>query len=210
MTNSGPAYSDADLDAMLDKSQYKNSDGSGNWWENMRDVVASLVGRGAGDEAILARVMPFAYEDVNVLKFIDGAGPSGTSRILMSSRAPGWARRCWRRSTRLHRRHWQNRTGGSVYAETGFPKATFHNTRLAIEAIGLKCSEDTFHSGLYIGRSERLFAKRAQCAVHGSGNGCWRSGALRVCLSDTWGLDFGERNVRDAVKACATRTGSTR
>jgi hypothetical protein len=68
-----PAYSEADLDAMLDKSQYKNSDGSGNWWENMRDVVASLVGRGAGDEEILTRVMPFAYEDVNVLKFIEGA-----------------------------------------------------------------------------------------------------------------------------------------
>jgi hypothetical protein len=72
-TNAAEGYSDADIDGLLDKSQYKNSDGSGNWWENMRDVVASLVGRGRGDAEILERVMPFAYEDVNVLKFIEGA-----------------------------------------------------------------------------------------------------------------------------------------
>jgi hypothetical protein len=71
--HAAPGYSDADLDAMLDKTQYRNSDGSGNWWENMRDVVASLVGRGASDADIMDRVREHCYEDVNVLKFIAGA-----------------------------------------------------------------------------------------------------------------------------------------
>ena len=65
-----PAYTDAELDAMLDKTQYTNSDGSGNWWDNMLAVTGCYVGRGWGDEAILAKVMPFAYEDKNVLRFI--------------------------------------------------------------------------------------------------------------------------------------------
>ncbi len=191
-----PAYSDADLDAMLDKSQYKNSDGSGNWWENMRDVIASLVGRGAGDEAILAKVMPFAYEDVNVLKFIEGArakwgipdpdvppgarlGPEVLAAISAAKpvlREPDWRER---------------------YVN-GNPKASFHNTRLAIEALGIECSEDTFHGKLYIGRNSAISPNAPNWPFAGQVTDA-SIGMVRACLSDTWGLDFGERNVRDVV-----------
>jgi hypothetical protein len=71
-----PAYSEAELDAMLDKSQYKNSDGSGNWHPAMVAVTASLVSRGWGDDAIRARAAPFAdggVADEDVQKLIDGA-----------------------------------------------------------------------------------------------------------------------------------------
>jgi len=71
-----PSYSDADLDAMLDKSQYRNSDGSGNWWDNMRDVAASLVSRGLGDTAVRERCGPFCdggVDDPELQAFIDSA-----------------------------------------------------------------------------------------------------------------------------------------
>jgi len=195
--NVAPSYSDADLDAMLDKSQYKNSDGSGNWWENMRDVVASLVGRGAGDEAILARVMPFAYEDVNVLKFIEGArakwgipdpdvppgarlGPEVLAAIGADAPAAGMVRPAWR----------------ELYVETQNPKPTFHNARAAIEALKIYCSADVFHGKLYMGRSD-VAAYKLQ-AFHGEVTDI-AIGALRVCLSDVFGLDFGEKHIRDAV-----------
>jgi len=191
-----PGYSDADLDAMLDKSQYRNSDGSGNWWENMRDVIASLVGRGVGDEAILAKVMPFAYEDVNVLKFIEGArakwgipdpdvppgarlGPEVLAAISAAKpvlREPDWRER---------------------YVN-GNPKASFHNTRLAIEALGIQCSEDTFHGRLYIGRNSAVSPNAPNWPFAGQVTDA-SIGMVRACLSDTWGLDFGERNVRDVV-----------
>jgi hypothetical protein len=71
-----PAYSDADIDAMLDRSQYGNSDGSGNWHPTMVSVTAALVGRGLGDAAIRERTAPFAdggAHDEDVQKLIDGA-----------------------------------------------------------------------------------------------------------------------------------------
>jgi len=189
-----PAYSDADLDAMLDKSQYRNSDGSGNWWENMRDVVASLVGRGVGDEAILAKVMPFAYEDVNVLKFIEGArakwgipdpdvppgarlGPEVLAAIakdVPQAKTPNWRER---------------------YVETQNPKPTFHNARAAIEALSIECSADVFHGKLFMGRGTTGGALQP---FHGEVTDV-AIGALRVCLSDAFGLDFTEKHIRDAV-----------
>jgi len=74
--NVAPSYSDADLDVMLDKSQYRNSDGSGNWHPAMVAVTAALVGRGLGDSAIHDRTAKAAdggHGDDDVQKLIDGA-----------------------------------------------------------------------------------------------------------------------------------------
>jgi hypothetical protein len=75
-TNESPAYSDADLDAMLDKSQYRNSDGSGNWHPNMTSVTASLVCRGEGNTAICERCGPKCdggADDPELLALIESA-----------------------------------------------------------------------------------------------------------------------------------------
>ena len=34
-TQESPSYSDEEINRLLDRSQYKNSDGSGNWHPNM-------------------------------------------------------------------------------------------------------------------------------------------------------------------------------
>jgi hypothetical protein len=84
------------------------------------------------------------------------------------------------------------------YAETGYPKASLHNTRLAIEALGIQCSEDTFHNELYIGRNSAISPNSPNWPFAGLVTD-GAIGALRMCLSDTWGLDFTEKHVRDAV-----------
>jgi len=80
------------------------------------------------------------------------------------------------------------------------PKPSFHNTRLAIEALGIKCSEDVFHNELYIGRNSSISPNAPNWPFAGlvTDPGI---GALRTLISTTWGLDFGERNVRDVVNA---------
>jgi hypothetical protein len=197
--NESPSYSDDDLDAMLDKSQYKNSDGSGNWHPAMLVVPAALVGRGLGDTAIKERCGPFCdggADDPELQAFIDSArakfgildpdvppgarlGPEVLAAISAAKpvlREPDWRER---------------------YV-SGNPKASFHNTRLAIEALGIQCSEDTFHGKLYIGRSSAISPNAPNWPFAGQVTDA-SIGMIRACLSDTWGLDFGERNVRDVV-----------
>jgi hypothetical protein len=197
--NESPAYSDADLDAMLDKSQYRNSDGSGNWWDNMRDVAASLVSRGLGDQAIRERCGPFCTggaDDPELQAFIDSArakfgiqdpdipagaklGPEVAAAIDRDATAPKFKKPNWREK----------------YVETQNPKPTFHNARAAISALSIECSADVFHGKLFMGRGttggllQPFHGEVTDVAI----------GALRVCLSDAFGLDFTEKHVRDAV-----------
>jgi len=194
-----PAYSDADLDAMLDKSQYRNSDGSGNWWDNMRDVTASLVSRGLGNTAIGERCGPFCdggADDPELQAFIDSArakfgildpdvppaarlGPEVAAAIDRDAAPPKFKKPNWREK----------------YVETQNPKPTFHNARAAIEALSIECSADVFHGKLFMGRGttggslEPFHGEVTDVAL----------GALRVCLSDAFGLDFTEKHIRDAV-----------
>ena len=66
----------------------------------------------------------------------------------------------------------------------GFPKASLHNAILAVDAIGAQCCKDTFH--------DRLIMDGAQVtdiAIR----------ALRVRLSNRFGLDFTETHLSDAV-----------
>jgi len=89
------------------------------------------------------------------------------------------------------------------YAHGG-PKASLHNTRLAIEALGLVCSHDTFHNRMYIGRGEGTVYELQ--LFHGPVTDA-ALGALRMALSDTFGLDFGDKNVRDAVNILCSENG---
>jgi predicted P-loop ATPase len=162
----------------------------------MLSVTGSLVRRYFGDTAILERVMPFAYEDKNVLRFIAEArvkwgipdpdippsvklGPEVAAAIGRDAAAPKFKRPNWR----------------ELYAETQNPKPTFHNTRAAIEALSIECSADVFHGKLFMGRGTTGGALQP---FHGEVTDV-AIGALRVCLSDAFGLDFTEKHVRDAV-----------
>jgi len=194
-----PAYSDADLDRLLDKSQYKNSDGSGNWHPAMLVVPAALVGRGLGDTAIKERCGPFCdggADDPELQAFIDSA--RAKFGILDPDVPPGArlgpevAAAIGRDAPKVITPDWRER-----YVHGG-PKASLHNTRLAIEALDLRCSEDVFHNELYIGRNSAISPNAPNWPFCGQVTD-GAIGALRVCLSDTFKLDFGERNVRDAV-----------
>jgi hypothetical protein len=84
------------------------------------------------------------------------------------------------------------------YVESGYPKASLHNARLAIEALGLVCSRDTFHNTLWLGRSAAASPAEPVLPFVGEVTDA-NIGLLRVCLSDTYGLDFTEKHTRDAV-----------
>jgi hypothetical protein len=194
-----PAYSEADIDAMLDKSQYKNSDGSGNWHPNMLAVTSSLVSRGLGNTAIGGRCGPFCdggADDPELQAFIDSArakfgildpdvppgarlGPEVAAAIGRDATAPKFKQPNWREK----------------YVETQNPKPTFHNARAAIEALSIECSADVFHGKLFMGRGTTGGALEP---FHGEVTDV-ALGALRVCLSDAFGLDFTEKHIRDAV-----------
>ena len=66
----------------------------------------------------------------------------------------------------------------------GFPKPSLHNAILAVEAIGAQCSKDTFHDRLIMDGDQVT-----DIAIR----------ALRVRLSNRFGLDFTETHLSDAV-----------
>lgn len=86
--------------------------------------------------------------------------------------------------------------------KTGAPRASLHNARLAIEALGVHCSEDTFHHRLYVGRSPAASPSEPLPSFAGAVTDA-AIGSLRVLLSDTYGIDFTEKHVRDAVNTLA-------
>ena len=197
-TNASPSYSDEEINRLLDRSQYKNSDGSGNWHPNMLAVTGALVGRGLGNDAIAEWVGPYCdggRDDEEMLAMVASArekwgipdpdvtagarlGPDVLAAIAKDrpqAQAPNWRER---------------------YVETQNPKPTFHNARAAIEALAIQCSADVFHGKLYMGRGEDTGTPLQP--FHGEVTDV-ALGALRVCMSDAFGLDFTEKHIRDAV-----------
>jgi len=77
--------------------------------------------------------------------------------------------------------------------ENGSPKASLHNARLAIEAGGFSASHDTFHNRLLIGGHGRPLP---YCCGEVNDN---RIAWLRGWVSRTFGRDFTEKHIRDAV-----------
>lgn len=92
--------------------------------------------------------------------------------------------------------NWRERNAG------GGVRPSLHNARLAILAGGLCASEDTFHGRLWLGRGAAASPSEPLLPFLGEITDAAVL-ALREWLSDIWGIDFGEKHVRDAVLALA-------
>ena len=83
----------------------------------------------------------------------------------------------------------------------GSPVPSMHNARLAITAIGVECSYDTFHDKMLFGyRDDATRHVVEQFLGEVSDNGIL---SLRRLLSDCFGFDLTEKHVRDAVISLA-------
>jgi predicted P-loop ATPase len=99
----------------------------------------------------------------------------------------------------------QRGAGEPAWRETrddGSPVASFHNARLAIEALGVECTYDVFHNEMLFGhkddRTRHTVQKRFGSVVEDDG-----ILALRHVLSNNFGFDLLEKHVRDAVRSIA-------
>jgi predicted P-loop ATPase len=85
--------------------------------------------------------------------------------------------------------------------KNGSPVASLHNARLAIAAIGVVCSYDTFHDKMLFGyKDDTTRHVVEQFLGEVSDNGIL---SLRRLLSDRFGFDLTEKHVRDAVVSLA-------
>ncbi len=78
---------------------------------------------------------------------------------------------------------------------------SMHNARLAITAIGVECSYDTFHDKMLFGYKDDMVRHVVQPILgEVSDDGIL---GLRRLLSDRFGFDLTDKHVRDAVKSLA-------
>jgi predicted P-loop ATPase len=83
----------------------------------------------------------------------------------------------------------------------GMPVPSMHNARLAITALGIACSHDTFHNKILFGYEGNDVRHELQSIVgEVTDNGIIR---LRQVMSDRFGFDFEDKATRDAVKSLA-------
>jgi hypothetical protein len=83
----------------------------------------------------------------------------------------------------------------------GKPKPSMHNARLAITALGIVCSRDTFHSKTLFGyRDDNMKHELASILGEVSDDGII---ALRQLMSDRFGFDLTDKHTRDAVISLA-------
>ena len=76
-----------------------------------------------------------------------------------------------------------------------------HNARLAITALGVECSYDTFHNKLLFGFKNEGVQHTVEHIVGEVGdNGII---AIRQLMSDTFGFDLTDKHTRDAVISLA-------
>lgn len=81
------------------------------------------------------------------------------------------------------------------------PKPSMHNARLAITALGIACSFDTFHNKTLFGyRDGNVKHELTSIVGEVSDNGLI---ALRQRMSDRFGFDMEDKATRDAVKSLA-------
>ena len=83
----------------------------------------------------------------------------------------------------------------------GSPIPSMHNARLAITAIGVECSYDTFHDKMLFGYKDDT-ARHVVQPILGEVSDDGILG-LRRLLSDRFGFDLTDKHVRDAVKSLA-------
>ena len=83
----------------------------------------------------------------------------------------------------------------------GKPSPSMHNARLAIIALGVTCSLDTFHNKVLFGYRDETFKHQLQSFVgEVSDRGIM---ALRQLASDRFGFDLNDEHMRDAVQSLA-------
>jgi predicted P-loop ATPase len=75
-----------------------------------------------------------------------------------------------------------------------------HNARVAIRALGIECSFDTFHNKLLFGKDDRARHTVEHIIGEVSDNGIV---ALRQLMSDIFGFDLTDKYTRDAVISLA-------
>jgi hypothetical protein len=80
----------------------------------------------------------------------------------------------------------------------GSPRASLHNACVALDAGGFVGSYDVFHNKMFLGRGEAADVRAALPAFCGEVTDN-RVALLRRWVSDTYGRDFTEKHVRDAV-----------
>jgi hypothetical protein len=116
---------------------------------------------------------------------------------------PDQKRAVERALTRSHH-HGQSAASALPWRErlpSGLPRATMHNARLAITALGIECRQDTFHHKTLVGYKGDATQHELQSVVgEVTDDAILR---LRQILSDQYGIDFGELHVRDAVRSLA-------
>jgi Virulence-associated protein E len=81
---------------------------------------------------------------------------------------------------------------------SGAPKPSLANARLAIEHSAFHGAEDTFHGRIYLGRSDAASPSEPLLSFLGEMTDSNLLG-LRCWLDTRYGIDFGEKNVRDAT-----------
>ena len=85
--------------------------------------------------------------------------------------------------------------------DDGGPSPSMHNARLAINAIGVECSYDTFHDKMLFGYKDDATRHTVeQFLGEVSDHGVM---SLRQLLSDRFGFDLTEKHVRDAIVSLA-------
>jgi predicted P-loop ATPase len=83
----------------------------------------------------------------------------------------------------------------------GQPSPSMHNARLAITALGITCSMDTFHNKTLFGYADdKVKHELASIVGEVSDNGII---ALRQLMSDRFGFDLTDKHTRDAVVSLA-------
>ncbi|MCK1669249.1 MULTISPECIES: virulence-associated E family protein [unclassified Bradyrhizobium] len=86
-------------------------------------------------------------------------------------------------------------------AKGGFGIPSLYNARIAIDALGIECSYDTFHEKLLVGfKGDAAKHELTQIEGEVSDHVIIR---LRQILSEQYGFDFTEQYVRDAVISLA-------
>ena len=187
-----PGYSDEDIKALLQKSQIP-----GHWYNSMLSVTSSLVLQGKTTSEIYDRVAHCC----------DGGWGDPEIEVMITSAREKWGKMDPDEREGLYAAiapivaeaaaaagvpaepDWRERYKG------GTPKPSLQNAILAIQAAGIRCTEDVFHNKMWLG-IEQVLPFRGEVT-----DASIRS--LRKWLSDRHGFDLTESHVRDAVMALA-------
>lgn len=114
--------------------------------------------------------------------------PADIARFLSDKYLDGIIESAIRKFAALSRGVWRERDA------KGNPKPSLHNARLAITALGIECSYDTFHNVMLFGFTGENF--RHALGDEADDHALVR---LRQIMSDRFGFDFLETNIREAV-----------